>query len=83
MKRRTIIVLIVIVLAVGGFFGFRAWRTAQSQANTTYQTDKITRGSLIAMVGATGTVRANQTAVMTWQTTGQIGEINVETGQLV
>ncbi|MHB8112219.1 MAG: efflux RND transporter periplasmic adaptor subunit [Bellilinea sp.] len=83
MKRRTIIVLIVIVLAVGGFFGFRAWRTAQSQDNATYQTDKITRGSLIAMVGATGTVRANQTAVMTWQTTGQIGESNVETGQLV
>lgn len=83
MKRRTLIVIIVIVLAVGGFFGFRAWRTAQSQANTTYQTDKITRDSLIAMVGATGTVRANQTAVMAWQTTGQIGEINVETGQLV
>ncbi len=83
MKRRTIIVVIVIVLVVGGFFGFRAWQTAQSQANTAYQTDKITRGRLIAMVGATGTVRANQTAVMAWQTTGQIGEINVETGQRV
>ncbi len=83
MKRRTIIVVIVIVLVVGGFFGFRAWQTAQSQANTAYQTDKITRGRLIAMVGATGTVRANQTAVMAWQTSGQIGEINVETGQRV
>jgi len=83
MKRRTIIVLIVIVLAVAGYFGVRAWRTAQSQANTTYQTEKITRGSLTAMVGATGTVRANQTAVMTWQTTGQIGEINVAAGEAV
>ncbi|MRR31576.1 HlyD family efflux transporter periplasmic adaptor subunit, partial [bacterium] len=83
MKRRTIIIFLVIALAIAGFFGYRAWRTAQAQANSTFQTDKITRGSLTALVGATGTVRANQTAVMTWQTTGQIGEINVATGEQV
>jgi HlyD family secretion protein len=83
MKRRTIIIFLVIALAIAGFFGYRAWRTAQAQAKSTFQTDKITRGSLTALVGATGTVRANQTAVMTWQTTGQIGEINVAAGETV
>jgi len=83
MKRRTLVILLIIALAVGGFFGYRAWRTAQAKANTTFQTDKITRGNLTALVGATGTVRANQTAVMTWQTTGQIGEINVSVGSQV
>ena len=83
MKRRTIIIFLVIALAIAGFFGYRAWRTAQAQANSTFQTDKITRGNLTALVGATGTVRANQTAVMTWQTTGQIGEINVAAGEAV
>jgi len=35
------------------------------------------------MVGGTGTVRANQTAVMAWQTSGQIGLIDVEVGDSV
>jgi len=83
MKRRIIIIFLVIALAIAGFFGYRAWRTAQAQANSTFQTEKITRGNLTAIVGATGTVRANQTAVMTWQTTGQIGEINVAAGEQV
>lgn len=81
MKRRTIIILVVIVLAVGGYFGFKAWRDAKAAAETSFQTEKITRGSLTALVGATGTVRSNQTAVMTWQTTGQVGEINVAIGE--
>lgn len=83
MKRRIIIILILAVVAVGGFFGFRAWRTAQSAANSTFQTEPIARGSLTALVGATGTVRANQTAIMVWQTTGQIGEINAAAGEMV
>src|SRR3990172_794999 len=83
MKRRIIIIFLVIALAIAGFFGYRAWRTAQAQANSTFQTEEITRGNLTAIVGATGTVRANQTAMMTWQTTGQIGEINVAAGEQV
>lgn len=83
MKRRTIIILLVIALAIAGFFGYRAWRTAQAQANSTFQTEEISRGELMAIVGATGTVRANQTAVMVWQTSGQIGEIDVAAGEQV
>lgn len=83
MKRRTIIIFLVIALAIAGFFGYRAWRTAQAQANSTFQTEDISRGELMAIVGATGTVRANQTAVMAWQTSGQIGEIAVAAGEQV
>ena len=39
------------------------------------------RGELVAYVGATGTVRANQTAQLTWQTSGRIENIYVELGQ--
>src|SRR3972149_8787197 len=83
MKRRIIIIFLVIALAIAGFFGYRAWRTAQAQANSTFQTEEITRGNLTAIVGATGTVRANQTAMMTWQTTGHIGELRVAGGEQV
>lgn len=83
MKKRNIIILVIAVLAVGGYFGINAWQDAQAAANTTYQTEEISRGSLTALVGATGTVRSNQTAVMAWQTTGQVGEINVAIGEMV
>lgn len=83
MKRRNIIIFVVVVLAVGGYFGFKAWRDAKAAAETTFQTEKISRGGLTALVGATGTVRSNQTAIMTWQTTGQVGEINAAIGEAV
>ena len=35
------------------------------------------------MVGATGTVRANQTANLGWQTSGKVAEVSVEPGDLV
>lgn len=47
------------------------------------QTVEVTRGELVAIVGATGTVRANQTAVLSWQTGGRIESINVEVGDKV
>ncbi len=47
------------------------------------QTVEVTRGELVAIVGATGTVRANQTAVLSWQTSGRIESINVEVGDKV
>jgi len=35
------------------------------------------------VVGATGSVRANQTAILAWQTTGRIEAINVKVGDEV
>jgi HlyD family secretion protein len=47
------------------------------------QTTNVSRGELVAIVGATGTVHANQSAVLTWQTSGRISEINVAVGETV
>lgn len=47
------------------------------------QTVEVTRGELVAIVGATGTVRSNQNAVLTWQTSGRVGAIHVEVGDKV
>ena len=83
MKRTIIILLIIIVLAAGGFFAYQQYQTAQTVANSNYQTVEVTRGDLTASVGATGTVRANQSVVVNWQTTGRVGEVNVKVGDLV
>ncbi len=83
MKRVLIIVLILVVLGVGGFFGYREYLRVQAASQSTYQTVTAARGDLTAIVGATGTVRANQTAALSWQTTGRIVKINAKIGDPV
>ncbi len=48
-----------------------------------FQTAKLERGNLVATVGATGTVRARQSAVLNWQTTGVVEKVNVDVGSSV
>ena len=83
MKRIITILIIVAVLAVGGYFGLRAFQKAQAAAAGAFQTAEVTRGDLTVIVGATGSVRANQSGVIAWQTTGRIGEITVKVGDQV
>lgn len=48
-----------------------------------FQTTKVERGNLVATVGATGSVRAGQSAVLIWQTNGIVDTVNVEVGKRV
>jgi len=82
MKHRTMVVIAAgVVILVSVFLVLRARQ--QSLEAGGYQTVTIARGTLTATVGATGTVRANQTAILTWQTTGTVDEVSVRTGELV
>ena len=70
--------LIVLIIA---FFWLR--NQGQASAQSSYQTVEAQKGSLMATIGATGTVRSNQSATLTWQTSGTIGEILVAAGENV
>lgn len=84
MKKTIIIILILAIIGTGIYFGVRyAQDNAAQNVASTFQTVTVSRGSLTAIVGATGTVRANQTALVSWQTTGQIDAINYELGDTV
>ncbi|MBC7878760.1 MAG: efflux RND transporter periplasmic adaptor subunit [Anaerolineales bacterium] len=48
-----------------------------------FQTEPLARGNLVATVGATGSVRARQSAILTWQTTGIVNAVNVDVGNQV
>jgi HlyD family secretion protein len=76
-NRNLLIGLLVIVLVASAFVFVR-----RSSANTTsqFQTAKVERGNLTATIGATGTVRAKQSALLIWQAAGTVDTVNVKVG---
>jgi HlyD family secretion protein len=71
--------IILVAVAVGVFL----WIRAQATASSSYQTTTIERGTLTATIGATGNVRASQTAIINWQTSGMVGNVNKIEGDQV
>jgi len=59
----------------------------QNQARKTamdeYQTVKLERSDMVVIVGATGIVEANQTADLSWETTGRVEIVNVKANDRV
>ena len=79
-RRTWIIIGVVAAILLVAIFFFT--RNGNQQA-TTFQTAPAERGSLVATVGATGSVRAKQSAVLIWETTGIVDEVNVNVGDKV
>ncbi len=77
--------LILVALAIIGVTAYVIVTTnAKKQASVAdLQTTPAARGELVVIVGATGTVHANQSAVLTWQTSGRISSIDVEVGDKI
>lgn len=87
MKKAIIIIVSILLLVAIIFIGLPLIRAKaeQRQASTMseLETEAAIRDSLTAKIGATGTVRSNQTANLTWQISGTIEQINVSTKDLV
>ncbi|MCX6056418.1 MAG: efflux RND transporter periplasmic adaptor subunit [Chloroflexi bacterium] len=69
------ILLLLLVLAMAVTAIIISSNNARKAANATLQTQVLAKGDLTAIVGATGTVRANQSVTISWQTNGRIEEI--------
>ena len=83
--KKIITIVIVLVVIGGGIFAYLQFSQRQAAAATSssIQTEKASNGTLTAIVGATGSVRPNQTATLIWQTSGTVGEVEVEEGDFV
>ncbi|CAG0968680.1 Macrolide export protein MacA [Anaerolineales bacterium] len=80
-SRRTWIItgVILVVLLVVVFLLTRGG----GENASLFQTAAAERGSLQATVGATGSVRAKQSATLVWETTGIVEKVNVNVGDKV
>ncbi|MBN2385546.1 MAG: efflux RND transporter periplasmic adaptor subunit [Anaerolineales bacterium] len=80
-KIRNWIILAVVVVIVILAVLFVRGRSAALQSS--FETAPAERGTLTAIIGATGTVRANQSAILVWQAGGSVATVNVEPGERV
>ncbi|MFA9403487.1 MAG: hypothetical protein ACERKY_10530, partial [Anaerolineales bacterium] len=82
--KRWVVVLIVVGVLVAGYFGVQAYRKSQAQQSIEdLQTEIIAKGDLTATVGATGSVRSNQTALLSFQTSGTVDFVHESLGERV
>jgi len=79
-KRIYWIIGIVVVLAIAGWITISRINK-QKAATASLQTQVLAKGDLLAIIGATGSVRANQSATLVWQTNGRVEFINQSTGE--
>ena len=78
--KKVLIGLLIVVLGASAFIFVR--RSNAGAANQ-FQTATIERGNLTTTIGSTGTVRAQQTAVLIWQAAGTVESVNVQVGDSV
>ncbi len=82
--KRWVIILIVAGVSVAGFFGVQAYSRSQAlKSIEDLQTEIIAKGDLTATVGATGSVRSNQTALLSFQTNGTVDFVHQSLGERV
>jgi HlyD family secretion protein len=82
--KKIIILVVVLAIGVAGYFAIQYfWNQQRATSLDELQTVATTRGNLTATVGATGSVRPNQSVTLVFQTSGTVESVNVETGSRV
>jgi len=81
--RTLLIILVVAGLGAGGYFLYQRYQNNLATQANNFETVPAARGDLTATVGGTGTVRANQTATLAFQTTGTVQSVAVKVGSVV
>ena len=77
-KYRNVLIFLLIVVIVASAFIFV--RRSNAGTPSQFETAKAERGTLTATIGATGTVRAKQTALLVWQAAGTVDTVNAKVG---
>lgn len=85
MKRNVIIIssAAVVVLAIAGVLGYQRMTASAASTTTRAQTATVTRGSLSALVNASGNVSAPTSAALAFSSSGQVAKVAVQIGDQV
>lgn len=74
-------VVIIAIIAVTGYFGYTKFFTKTSTVS--YQTAKVTKGTLITSIAATGSITSGNTTNISTKASGTVTKVYVENGDTV
>jgi HlyD family secretion protein len=84
MKKWIIAIIVLAILGVASWFGYQEYQKRQKAKDLKgLQVVAAGRGDLVATIGATGQVRSNQTAVLSWQASGIVDKVEAKIGDEV
>ena len=83
MKKFLTIIIVLAALAGAAYAAYVYWLKSQESTVAKYQTVAAQMGQLTSTIGATGAVRSNQSAVLSWQTSGTVEEVKAVVGDQV
>lgn len=84
MKKKSIWILAIgLVIVIAGVMVYRTLASNRAAASTSLQTATVTRGELSTTLSSSGTASAAQSAVVSWQVSGQVADVEVVVGDLV
>ena len=79
MRKRTIIIIVIIILSIGIYAAYSFTKTPEPR----YTTAEVVRGEILQTVSATGAVEAETKLDLRFINSGRIKEINVKVGDSV
>ncbi len=83
MKKWIIVLVVVVLMAAAAAYFFGPFRGQSNATAGDMQTVPAEMGDLTSTIGATGVVRADQTAILLWQTSGTVDFVNIQVGEAV
>ena len=82
-RRNQIIVAVIALLVVGAVIAIIYTRAQAQSSSSSVQTATVKLGNIETTIAATGSVRTQQTATLSWQNSGSVGTVNVQVGDVV
>jgi HlyD family secretion protein len=83
MRRVVIALIILIALAVGGVWAYRTFVAPPAEPQVEREEAVVQRGSLLAVVNATGTILPETQTALSFKAPGRVAEVLVVEGQFV
>ena len=81
--KKSYLIPILALLSVAGILGAAYFLSQRAKAAGGFETEPIQRGNLLEVVGADGTVRSQQSAILSWKTSGTVAPFLTQTGEQV
>ena len=82
--RRLLVILIILAIIVGAYFvNQERLRRTNEEALAQLETVPYARETLTSTISGAGTIHPRQSATLYWQTSGFVGEVDLEVGEIV